>query len=286
MEWLNRLNMAMQYIEKHLDGEIELEKVAQIACCSPFHFQRMFSYIADVPLSEYVRRRRMTKAARELQSPGAKVVDIALKYGYNSPTAFNRAFHSVHGVAPSAAKEKGVRLKSYQPVSFRITIKGEAEMNYRIEEKPAFQIIGVKRHYSTKGGKQLQQIPKMWDKANSDGTTEKLCSLMDGTQPEGVLGVCADGDGKEFDYYIAVASNKPVPQGFVSYMVPAQTWAIFECTGPMPQALQQLQQRIVTEWLPNSNYRYANAPDIEVYGNGDITSEDYKSEVWLPIVAE
>ena len=143
MDWLSHLNDALGYIEDNLDGDIDLDKVAQIACCSSFHFQRMFSYMAGVPLSEYIRRRRMTMAAFDLQN-GEKVIDIALKYGYDSPTAFNRAFQSVHGAAPSAARQEGVNLKAYHPISFKITIRGETEMNYRIEQKEAIRIVGVK----------------------------------------------------------------------------------------------------------------------------------------------
>jgi len=132
MEWLSCLNEAVNYLEEHLEDEIDLERVAQIACCSSFHFQRMFSYLADLPLSEYIRRRKMTRAVFDLQNGDERIIDIALKYGYESPTAFNRAFQSVHGMAPSAARSEGVILKAYPPISFKITIKGEAEMNYRI----------------------------------------------------------------------------------------------------------------------------------------------------------
>ena len=129
MDWIERLNRAMGYIEEHLCDKFEIEEAARIACCSTYHFQRMFAYMAGVPLSEYVRRRRMTLAAVDLQSGGEKVVDVALKYGYESPTAFTRAFKSVHGIVPSEAKESGARLKAFPPVSFRISIKGDSEMN-------------------------------------------------------------------------------------------------------------------------------------------------------------
>ena len=142
MEWMKRLNQAVSYIEEHLTEEIDYEELAKIACCSTYHFQRMFSYIADVTLSEYIRRRRMSMAAAELSTGKEKIVDIALKYGYDSPTAFNRAFQSVHHTAPSAARKNGIILKSYPPISFQITIKGDAEMNYRIETKESFRIIG------------------------------------------------------------------------------------------------------------------------------------------------
>jgi AraC family transcriptional regulator len=148
MEWIERLNKAVNYIENNLCDEINYNKAAKIACCSTYHFQRMFSYIAGVPLSLYIRRRRMTLAALDLQEENAKVIDIALKYGYESPTSFNRAFQSIHGISPSLAKVNGVSLKAYHQISFQISIKGDQQMNYRIEQKEAFRIIGVKEHFN------------------------------------------------------------------------------------------------------------------------------------------
>lgn len=282
MDWLKRLNEAMNELEEHLEDGPDLARMAQIACCSVFHFQRMFSYLAEVPLSEYVRRRKMTRAAFDLQSSDAKVIDIALKYGYVSPTAFNRAFQSVHGVAPSAAKRENVTLKAYPPISFKITIKGEAEMNYRIEKKDAFRIVGPKVHCKVDVEQNFAEIPVFWQKTAQSGAIPKLCALMD-AEPAGILGVSTCMDGKDFDYYIAVASSMPAPEGMEEYAVPACTWAIFTCVGPMPSAIQTLQSRIISEWLPNSGYEYANAPDIELYFEGDQQAADYRCEAWLPV---
>jgi len=285
MDWLSHLNEALGYIEDNLDGEMDMSKVAQIACCSSFHFQRMFSYMAGVPLSEYIRRRRMTRAAFDLRS-GEKVIDVALKYGYDSPTAFNRAFQSVHGVAPSAARQEGVNLKAYHPISFKITIRGETEMNYRIEQKEAIRIVGTKLECPWTPGKQegFQEVPKFWVEHQRKGTIPQLCELMD-SRPMGVLGVSV-GDWQQagkFDYYIAVSSTQPVPEEMCEYQIPACTWAIFECKGPMPTAIQKMQERIMTEWFPNSGYQYADAPDIEVYTDGDQNAEDYICWIWVPV---
>jgi len=281
MEWLERLNLTMDYIERSMETGIDLSEAAHIACCSTFHFQRMFSYIAGLPLSEYVRRRRMSAAAFALQR-GAKVIDLALTYGYDSPTAFSRAFRSVHGVSPSQARKKGVPLKAYPRLSFRITIKGDTEMNYRIEEKEAFRIVGVKAHFDMNVEESFAKVPLLWDQTVRNGDFKKLCALP-AKEPCGILGVSACMDGKAFDYYIAAATDAPIPQGMEAYTVPAATWAIFECVGPMPQAIQQLQTRVVTEWLPTSGYEYADAPDIEVYSEGDTQSLQYHCEVWLPV---
>jgi AraC family transcriptional regulator len=281
MEWLDRLNMAMDYIERSLEDGINVDEAAHIACCSSFHFQRMFSYIAGLPLSEYVRRRRMSAAAFALQQ-GARVIDLALTYGYDSPTAFSRAFRSVHGVSPSQARRQGVSWKAYPCLSFHITIKGDTEMNYRIEEREAFRIVGAKAHFDMNVEEGFAKVPQFWAQTTQSGLAAAICALPM-REPFGLLGVSTCMNGRDFDYYIAVATDAPVPDGMEAYTVPAATWAMFECMGPMPQAIQQLQTRVVSEWLPASGYEYADAPDIEVYPEGDTQSVDYRCEVWLPV---
>nr|WP_207751253.1 GyrI-like domain-containing protein [Anaeromonas frigoriresistens] len=270
-------------MEEHLDKEIELEKMAEIACCSTFHFQRMFSYIANIPLSEYIRRRKMTRAAFELQTKDIKIIDIAMKYGYNSPTAFTRAFKNVHGISPSEAKFSGQKLKAFPPITVKISIKGDVEVNYRIEKKQAFRVVGVKEQFKISIEENFEVVPGFWKKTVESGMLTQICSLMC-KDPFGVLGVSSCMSGKDFDYYIAVATDKETPDGMYEYEVPECTWAIFESVGPLPEALQNLQRRIVTEWLPTSGYEYAKAPDIEVYSDGNQQSQDYRCEVWLPIV--
>ncbi|MEA4988973.1 MAG: AraC family transcriptional regulator [Anaerovorax sp.] len=281
MEWIERLNGAVSYIEDHLTDHIDYEQAAKIACCSVYHFQRMFSYIADVPLSEYIRRRRMTMAAVDLQSGDDKVIDVATKYGYDSPTAFNRAFQSVHGVAPSQAKKEGVTLKAFPPISFKITIKGEVEMNYRIEKKQAFRIIGVSEPLYREVEKNFEIVPQMWQRNAMNGTIEKLVPMVDG-DPGGVLGISLCNEKENWKYYIAVTSNKVIDDSLEEYTVPAATWAIFSGEGPMPHSIQEMEKRIITEWFPTSGYEYGNAPDIEVYLNAD--PQNAKFEIWVPVV--
>ena len=286
MDWLSQLNDALRYVEEHLDGDIDLEQVAKLACCSSFHFLRMFSYMARVPFAEHIRRRRMTKAAFDLQHTTDKIIDIAYKYGYSSPTAFNRAFQGVHGIPPSYARQEGASLKAYQPISFKITIRGESEMNYRIETKESFRIVGVKMNCPWTPDKQegFTEVPKFWAEHGQKGTISELIKLMD-NEPMGVLGISV-GDWQiagNFDYYIAVSSSQPILNGMFSYEIPACTWAIFECIGPMPTAIHQLSERIMTEWFPNSGYQYANAPDIEQYTEGDNSKEDYICYIWVPV---
>lgn len=279
MEWIEKLNEAISYMEEHLTDEIDYEQLGRIACCSSYHFQRMFTYMAGVTLSEYIRRRKMSLAAVDLQGKDVKIIDVAAKYGYHSPTAFNRAFQSVHGIAPSAVKSEGVSVKSFPPVSFKIIVKGVEEMNYRIETKEAFRIVGVSVPLQKEIEQNFMTIPSKWQEVSMDGTLQKLASMMD-APPMGVLGVSACNDTESWKYYIAVPSTQEKAD-FEEYTVPAATWAIFPGEGTN-QSIQELERRIVTEWLPTSGYEYGDAPDVEVYLNPD--PQNAKYEVWIPVV--
>jgi len=208
----------------------------------------------------------MSLAAVDLQSGNEKVIDISLKYGYDSPTAFNRAFKGVHGIAPSQAKEEGTILKAFPPISFKITIKGDSEMNYRIEKKESFRIVGVSEPLEAEIEKNFEIVPK-------------IAAIMDRV-PMGMLGVSSCNESDNWRYYIAVASSQPIENTLEEYIVPSSLWAIFSGEGSS-QSIQELEKRIITEWLPTSGYEYANAPDIEVYLNADPENAQY--EVWIPV---
>lgn len=278
MEWIERLNSAIAYIEENLTNEIDYEHLGRIAVCSSYHFQRMFAYMAGIPLSEYIRRRRMSLAAVDLRN-GEKIIDVAHKYGYSSPTAFNRAFQTVQGIAPSLVKNESVMIKSFPPISFKITVKGVEEMNYRIETKEAFRIVGVSVPLEKEIEKNFAVIPGKWQEISMNNTLQKLIQMMD-TPPMGVLGVSTCNDEEPWRYYIAVSTSKDA-DGLEEYIVPAATWAVFEGSGTN-QSIQELERRIVTEWLPTSGYEYGNAPDVEVYLNPDPQNAQY--EVWIPVV--
>lgn len=278
MEWIEQLNQSINYLEEHLTSEIDYGRLGQIACCSAYHYQRMFTYMAGITLAEYIRRRKMSLAAVDLQGGDEKIIDIAEKYGYHSPTAFNRAFQAFHGIAPSAVRNGSVSVKSFSPIVFRIAVKGASEMNYRIETKDAFRMIGVSAPLHQEIEKNFSIVPQMWQNAVANGTIQKLAGMMD-TPIKGLLGVSACNDEEEWKYFIAVSSTQ-VNGEFEEYIVPASTWAIFSGSGTN-QSIQELEQRIVTEWLPTSGYEYANAPDIEVYLNPDPQNAQY--EVWIPV---
>lgn len=279
MDWLKNWNDAMDYLEANLDGEINPEKLGQLAGCSPYHFQRMFSYIGGVSLGEYIRRRRMTLAAADLQH-GDKVLDVALRYGYESPTAFNRAFQSIHGLTPSAAKQEGVKLKSYPRIRFKFVLKGDTEMEYQIVKRPAFRIVGVRMPLPTDTEEGFQCVPQFW--AEQTGRIPEIAALMEPEFP-GMLGVSTCHSERYNYYYIAVATHAPAPEGMWEEEVPACTWAVFSANGPMPGAMEELQKRIVSEWLPDSGYEWAQAPDVELYLSRPGEAEN-RFQVWLPVV--
>lgn len=278
MEWIERFNQSVNYIEEHLADEIDYEQLGRIACCSAYHYQRMFTYMAGISLAEYIRRRRMSLAAVDLQGSDKRIIDIAAKYGYDSPTAFNRAFRSFHGIAPSLVKDEGTAVKSFPPIVFQLIVKGATEMNYRIETKEAFRIVGVSARLDKEIEKNFMVVPELWREAAVNGTIRELAGMMD-TPPMGLLGVSACNDEEQWKYWIAVSSTKE-SGAFEEYTVPASTWAIFSGTGTN-QSIQELERRVITEWLPTSGYEYANAPDIEVYLNPDPQNAQY--EVWIPV---
>lgn len=279
MDWVNRFNNAINYMEEHMKEDIDLEAVGRIAGCSSYHFQRMFTYMADVTLSEYLRRRRMSLAAVDLLA-GEKVLDVALAYGYDSPTAFNRAFKNIHGISPSRISQDGVNVKSYPPIHFHISVKGECEMNYRIVKKEAFRIVGISMPLEKEVEKNFEKVPQFWGKAHAQGLVPKMLEIMEGDMP-GIMGVSTCGNGEDWKYYIAVDSQADVPEGMEEATIPAFTWAVFTGEG-VGTSIQDLECRIVTDWLPTSGYEYADGPDLEVYLNADPVNMKY--EVWIPVV--
>jgi len=298
------MNAALAYVEDNLTGEIDHKILAKIACCSSYNFFRMFSFITDVSLSEYVRRRRLTLAALELQNNDIKIVDLALKFGYDSPVSFSRAFQVLHGVTPSEARVDGVNLKAYPRLSFQISIKGEKEMDYRIESKEAFQVFGIEDVFVAEAGlatamgtskneHELRKPSDLWDECHANGTYEKLAAAA-GDLPafvgKDLCKVHAACDYREteegtFPYMLcAFRSSNSKADGYTIADIPAHTWAIFP-TGKFEwddcgTVLGSLYKRIFSEWLPTSNYEQVGSLDMELYGgDGDLGYV----EIWLAI---
>lgn len=282
MEWLKKLSSAILYIEENLDREISYDEAARIACCSTYYFQRIFSYVTGISLSEYIRRRRMTQAAFELQYTDKKVLDIALKYGYSSSTSFNRAFQSVHGITPIAAKRIGSTLKAYPMIQFSVKVTGGSAMSYKIEEKGTMRIVGVRTSLVEDMEINLETVPGFWAETVEQKDFPIVCSLVNSTS-ESVLGVSVYENPFNIYYYIAVFTDEEVPEGMYEYEIPASTWVIFENDGFFKEDVQSVFRRFLTEWLPFSGYEYAGLPDIEVYPIQNGKKRKGHSQVWISI---
>ena len=284
MEWLESMNRALDYLEEHIEGEADIGEAARIAYSSKFHFQRMFSVLCGVTAADYLRARRLTLAAQVLAMGDARVLDVALRFGYETPEAFARAFRRFHGVSPSEAREPGVRLKAVPRLKFVISVKGEKEMDYRIIKRESFRVVGNCLRVSTSGGENFIKIPQFWSDCMADGTWQTLIPLDEGG---GAMGICANftSDMGELDYLIAVANKQAaVPPGLVEMTVPAQTWAVFDAVGRLPGSIQSATQKIYSEWFPASNFEHADGPELEVYPPGDMDSDSYRCEVWIPVI--
>lgn len=288
MDSLKNMNGAIKFIEENLTNEIDFKEVARLAYCSEYHFKRMFSFLAGISLSEYIRRRRLTLAAFELKNSNIKVIDIAIKYGYSSPDSFARAFQHLHGITPSEARSNGHSLKAYPPMSFQLSIKGGSEMNYRIEEKEAFHIIGIKKRVPIIFNGVNPEIASMW-KSLDEKTINELKNLSN-VEPLGLLSASANfSEGRleekgELDHYIGAATTRECPDNLKQLNVDASTWAVFEAVGPFPETLQNVWGRIYSEWFPSSNYEQREGPEILWNENKDITSPTFRSEIWIPVM--
>ncbi|XID94786.1 GyrI-like domain-containing protein [Paenibacillaceae bacterium WGS1546] len=287
MDSLKKMNEAIAYVEDHLLEDIRFKEAARLACCSEYHFTRMFAFLAGVTVTEYIRRRRLTLAALELASGDAKVIDIAVKYGYGSPDSFARAFQAMHGVTPSEARNNGHRLKAYPRMAFQITIKGGTEMEYRIEEKAAFRIVGLHKRVPIIFNGVNPHIAEMWKRL--DAETIHTLKGKSNVEPSGLVSASANfSEGRmeeqgDLDHYIGVATTLACPEPFASLEVHASTWAVFEAVGPFPETLQNVWGRIYSEWFPSSTYELAEGPEILWNESKETDSSTFRSEIWVPV---
>jgi AraC family transcriptional regulator len=283
MDWLDRMNRALDYIEHHLEDGVSIEEAAKAAYSSAFHFHRLFHMVTGITVTEYIRRRRLTLAAQELASTQNRVVDVALKYGYDSPESFAKAFRRLHGIPPSEARNPGVRLKAFPRMEFQLSLKGVHAMDYRIVDREAFRIIGKVLDTTCRDGENLREIPKFWHDGYADGWIPRLESRTG----KMAMGVCLpmNPGQEELSYMIGVeAGSEPAGDELTVYTVPPLTWAVFTAVGPVPGSVQETFRRIFPEWFPSTNYEHAHGPELEVYLDGDSSAPDYRCEVWIPIV--
>lgn len=281
MDWLDHMNAAIEYIEAQLADEISYDRAAQIACCSTYHFQRMFSYITGVSLSQYIRRRRLTFAAFELQTGGVKVIDTAIKFGYESPEAFSRAFKKLHGIMPVSARDIGVSLKAYPKMTFSITIKGDVEMKYRITQREAFRVFGVYADIRTDQETAFKQVPQFFRKCDEDFVPEEINALLGRFKDNHTISALYDYSENTFKYMLCqfLPKGLSVPDTFTVIDVPAATWAVFD----VPDCeIQSMWRRIWTEWFPASGYESVESVQFEMY-YGLASHKNVFGEIWIPV---
>lgn len=281
MDWIKIIENALRYIEENLSGELTVGMIAEKVNISPFYFQKGFSMLCGYSVGEYIRMRRLSVAGSELVTSDNKVIDLALKYGYDSPDSFTKAFTRFHGSTPTDVRRKGALLKSFAPLHIKIILDGGNTMEYRVEEKPAFRVMGVSKIFSYETAN--ADIPQYWDEIHVQAAVKPV---------EGMYGICFDEEmgGNRFRYMIAddLEEGKAGEKNLETYEVPRHTWAIFPCRGAMPLSLQEVNRRIFSEWLPASNYEIAEGYNIEYYSDSaefkDGTQDpDYYAEVWIPV---
>ncbi len=287
MDWITGISKAIDYIEEHITEPTDYTRAAKEACSSPFNFQRVFALLCGYTLGDYVRMRRLTLAGEELLSTDAKVIDVALKYGYDSPESFSRAFTRFHGVSPSAVR-KGAAIRSFSRICVKLILTGGSIMEYRIEKKQAAKIICRRREFTKPGDDYTnREIPEFWNECGRDGSIQKLCGyIKDSAQFKGLLGVCFSTEMTDsgFPYGIgAEYDGESDPQDFEIVEIPTYTYAVFTVRGKMPDAFRETYRKICTEFFPQSGYEYGNGVEIEVYPSADVQNPDYTCEIWIAV---
>lgn len=293
MDWLSCIKKTIENIENNLTKEMDIGKLAEDVFVSPFFLQRGFSLMTGYGIAEYARNRRLYLAALELQSTNEKVIDIALRYGYETPESFSKAFSRFHGATPTEVRE-GAPIKKFHPLKISISIQGGTEMEYKITKMFSFKVIGFERVFDNLDAQ--ERIPRFWDEiceryarnvyAGNPPANALEKALMDNCIGE--YGICIDDIGKDkFRYLIAGRyAGGEVPEGMTLYEFPMGEWAVFDCIGPIPEALQAMSNRIFKEWLPsNPDYTIAGNANVEWYDcvNGEKTDSNYHSAVWIPV---
>ena len=224
MDWIKIIENALRYIEENLSGELTVGRIAEKVNISPFYFQKGFSMLCGYSVGEYIRMRRLSVAGSELVTSDNKVIDLALKYGYDSPDSFTKAFTRFHGSTPTDVRRKGALLKSFAPLHIKIILDGGNTMEYRVEEKPAFRVMGVSKIFSYETAN--ADIPQYWDEIHVQAAVKPV---------EGMYGICFDEEmgGNRFRYMIAddLEEGKAGEKNLETYEVPRHTWAIFPCRG-------------------------------------------------------
>ena len=291
MDWSQRLNAALEYLE-NTQSEPDLERAAALAHCSLFHFLRMFEVVSGLTAGEYSRRRRLSRAAIDLAAGQERVIDVAFRYGYESPEAFAKAFKRLFGITPSEARGPGAPLTTWPPLRVAAVLEGSQEMRFRIVENEGLTVAGWALRTSCLMDKNQHEIPRFWTENLAAGRVQALARW---SVSLGHVGLCCEWDrGRgELTYVIGVdvaADRAPLPEGTREFRLLPATYAVFESVGPMPHTIQNVWRRAFHEWFPTSGWEHAGSPDFEVYPRfpaddprGDVASPQCYSEVWIPI---
>ena len=281
MDILTGLTRAMDYIEANICNDLDIEAIARVTPYSAYHLQKIFGYLADMSLAEYIRRRKMTLAAQELQN--SKITDLAYKYGYDSLDSFSRAFARLHGVTPSAAKAGGVPLKVFPRLYFQISIKGDVEMDCKIVQMDAFNVVGVKRRFYFDEQRNPQGIQEFWAEVKGTDKGAEILKHSNG-KFDSLVGVCTNGDSEGLDYFLATTTKlQQAPAGLELLAFPANTYAVFHFKGPMSETMPNAEKMIFAEWMPGSGYDPVDGADLEVYSQLPIDSPDYEFWSYVPV---
>ena len=294
MDWLTCIRTAIDYMEEHLTEDIGVVDVAEQVYLSPFFLQRGFSVMTGCGVGEYLRNRRLYEAARDLQNTEDRVIDIALRYLYDTPESFTKAFSRFHGATPSQVRAGTAPIRVFLPLRINLTVQGGQQMDFKITPMFPFKVIGFEKEFDYETA--YAEIPKYWDEI----CEKYAANVYAGNAPAnpyeqalvdnciGEFGVCIDDiPGGRFRYLIAGKYvGGPVPEGMAVYEFPRGQWAVFNCVGPIPEALQALNTRIFREWLPgNPDYELCGNATVEWYDcvNGEKTDPDYRSAIWVPV---
>ncbi|MDE6599484.1 MAG: AraC family transcriptional regulator [Oscillospiraceae bacterium] len=288
MDWVKSFQNAVDYIEEHLAEPTDYERIAREMNVSSFYFQKIFSILCGFTVGEYIRNRRLTLAGSELVSTDERIIDIALKYGYDTPEGFTRAFTRFHGTAPNAVRKNGAALRSFARLSVSISVKGGSSMDYKIMKKEAFKIIAKQQRFEKLDDVQgRSDIPAFWTQCHNDGTVKYLAEngRRDGILGCSVVGMCMEDPtvAKDFPYLIgAEYAGGDVPDGYKVVDVPAAEWAVFKIDytngDDMIKNLQHTWHKIFAEFFPSSPYKPVGNFDLEVY-----PAYSFNWEIWISV---
>lgn len=270
-------------MEENILEPITYEDVAKQVYMSSYHFHRTFSLVTGMTANEYIRNRRLSMAGQEITMSDIKVIDIALKYGYDSPESFTKAFTRFHGIAPNVARRAGMKLKSFNRLLIKIKIEGGTAMDYRIEKREPFKVLAklTKFRNETISEEGNTEIPDFWKENGENGL---FTILNENTKKHDVYGVCApiSKDSKHFDYGIGMEyDGGTVPEGLAVWEVKPTLWAVFKCIGDNGDCISEMWGKIFSEFLPGSDYVMLDDTDFELYKEDD--NSDCFCEIWVPV---